>query len=302
MKEKEFINIIKSTINSGFIGDDCAYLQDLGIVVTQDNLVEDIHFKTDFTTPYKLGWKAAAVNISDICASGAEPKYLTLALSLPPNISSDFIEEFYKGVKDISQDVQVVGGDITGSEKIFISVTAIGNCKGRKISSRSNATVGQKIIVSGKHGSSGAGLRLLMNGQKQPQKFIDAHILPEPQREFSKRISENINENYAMMDTSDGLMDALSQISASSNVNMYIDFEKIPFDNDLKSFKNYEDLIFFGGEDYQLIATVPDEIAQNFTVIGEVRKGSGVTIKIRDEEKHFLPKDVEQKLFNHFKN
>lgn len=96
MKEKELINIIKSTLNSSFIGDDCAYLKDLGIVITQDSLVEDIHFKTDYTTPFKLGWKAAAVNISDICASGAEPKYLTIALSLPKEISCGLSRNFIK--------------------------------------------------------------------------------------------------------------------------------------------------------------------------------------------------------------
>ena len=71
MKEKEFIEIIKTTLNSDYIGDDCAYLKDLGIVVTQDSLVQDVHFKTDFATPYQLGYKSAMVNISDICASGA---------------------------------------------------------------------------------------------------------------------------------------------------------------------------------------------------------------------------------------
>ncbi|MBS5861124.1 thiamine-phosphate kinase [bacterium] len=302
MKEKELINIIKSTLNSSFIGDDCAYLKDLGIVITQDSLVEDIHFKTDYTTPFKLGWKAAAVNISDICASGAAPKYLTIALSLPKEISCGFAEEFYKGVKAVSKDVQVVGGDITGSDKIFISVTAIGRCGDLRISSRSNARPGQKIIVSGEHGSSGAGLRLLMNGQSKPQKFLDAHLLPVPQFEFSKQISENIKEDYAMMDTSDGLMDALSQVAGASNVNLFIDFDKIPFDKDLKMFKDYRDLIFFGGEDYQLIAAVPPEIAKNFTIIGEVRHGFGVTVKFKNEEKLFTQEEVEEKLFNHFKN
>ena len=98
MKEKEFINIIKNTLNSNYIGDDCAYLADLGIVITQDSLVEDVHFSLNFTTPYKLGWKSAMVNISDVCASGAEPKYLTVALSLPKNISADFVRllHFYE--------------------------------------------------------------------------------------------------------------------------------------------------------------------------------------------------------------
>lgn len=139
MNEKELIKIIKSTLNSKYIGDDCAYLEDLGIVITQDSLVEDVHFKMDFITPYQLGYKSVMVNISDVCASGAKPKYLTISLSLPNFVDENFVKEFYEGAKNASDNVQIVGGDITGSDKIYISVTAIGSTRGRKISSRKNA-------------------------------------------------------------------------------------------------------------------------------------------------------------------
>ena len=99
MNEKELIKIIKSTLNSAYIGDDCAYLKDLGIVVSQDSLVEDVHFKRDLITPYQLGYKSIMVNISDICASGAEPLYLTVSLSLPEDVDESFVAEFYKGAK-----------------------------------------------------------------------------------------------------------------------------------------------------------------------------------------------------------
>lgn len=300
MKEKEFINIIKTTLNSDYIGDDCAYLKDLKIVVTQDNLVEDVHFKLDFTTPYKLGFKSAMVNISDVCASGAEPKYITAALSLPERVDADFIEEFYKGLKDACGTVEIIGGDITGADKIFISITAIGKSSMRRISSRSNAKAGQKIVVSGEHGASAAGLKLLMSGKKEPEKFINAHLMPKAQIEFSRKISESAVTDYAMMDTSDGLMDALFQISEASKVNLEIDFDKIPFDKDLKAFLNYKDLILFGGEDYQLVAAVSDDIAKDFTIIGEVKEGSGVTV-IEDGQKTLYAKeDVEKRLYNHF--
>ena len=99
MKEKEFISIIKNTLKSEYIGDDCAYLKDLGIVVTQDSLVEYVHFLRKKITPFQLGYKSVMVNISDIAASGAEPKYLTVSLSLPQDIDNKFIEEFYEGCK-----------------------------------------------------------------------------------------------------------------------------------------------------------------------------------------------------------
>lgn len=302
MKEKEFIGIIKSVLQSDYIGDDCAYLKDLGIVITQDNLVENVHFRTDFTTPYKLGWKSAMVNISDVCASGAEPKYLTVALSLPDEIDGDFVRDFYRGMKDACGGVEIVGGDITSADKIFISVTAVGKTSGRRISSRAGAKPGYKIIISGEHGASAAGLRLLISGKAEPEKFINAHLMPEAQIEFSRKISGMIDESYAMMDTSDGLMDALSQISGASGVNMSVDFEKIPFDKDLTVFADYKDLIFYGGEDYGLIACVPEKIAENFTIIGEVKHGTGVTIVENGTEKHYSKNDVEQKVFNHFES
>ena len=100
MNEKSLIKLIKSTLNSSeYIGDDCAYLPDLGIVITQDSLVEDVHFKTSFITPYQLGFKTVMVNISDVCASGAEPEYLTIPLSLPDYIDEKFVIPLYETEK-----------------------------------------------------------------------------------------------------------------------------------------------------------------------------------------------------------
>ena len=302
MKEKEFITIIKNTLNSPYIGDDCAYLKDLGIVVTQDSLVEDIHFSTKFISAFDLGFKAVMVNVSDVAASGAEPKYLTVSLSLPSNVKEDFVEEFYNGCKKAcSNDVQIVGGDITGSEKIYISISAIGKTLGRNISSRKNAKIGQKVIVSGIHGSSSAGLKLLLEGNNSPEKFIKSHINPVAQVEFGKKISTTVKEPYAMMDTSDGLMDGLSTIANESGVLLDIDFDKIPYDKDIEQFENWQDLVLFGGEDYQILATVPQNFQGGFEM-GVVKEGLGVNLKLRDKITHYSKQDVEEKVFNHFKD
>ena len=299
MKEKDFINTIKSVLNSKYIGDDCAFLEDLNIVVTQDSLVEDIHFKTAYITPYQLGWKSAAVNISDICASGAEPLYLTVSLSLPQDASTEFVKEFYKGMQDAAGNAKIVGGDITGSDKIFISVTAIGSAKGRNISSRKNARIGQKIVVSGPHGSSAAGLKDLISGKREG-KFIKKHLMPEAKIEFSKKIAVTEKSAYAMMDTSDGLMDALSQIAENSKVMAEVDFTRIPYDKELEQYENYRDLIFYGGEDYELVAAVDDP--QDFTVIGEIKEGEGITIQnLNGKTVHYTKEDIEKNLYNHFK-
>lgn len=302
MKEKEFITIIKNTLNSPYIGDDCAYLKDLGIVVTQDSLVEDIHFSTKFISAFDLGFKAVMVNVSDVVASGAEPKYLTVSLSLPSNVKEDFVEEFYNGCKKAcGNDVQIVGGDITGSEKIYISICAIGKTLGRNISSRKNAKIGQKVIVSGIHGSSSAGLKLLLECKNAPEKFIKSHINPVAQVEFGKNISTTVKEPYAMMDTSDGLMDGLSTIANESGVLLDIDFDKIPYDKDIEQFENWQDLLLFGGEDYQILATVPQNFQGGFQ-IGVVKEGLGVNLKLRDKIMHYSKQDVEEKVFNHFKD
>lgn len=302
MKEKEFITIIKNTLNSPYIGDDCAYLKDLGIVVTQDSLVEDIHFSTKFISAFDLGFKAVMVNVSDVAASGAEPKYLTVSLSLPSNVKEDFVEEFYNGCKKAcGNDVQIVGGDITGSEKIYISISAIGKTLGRNISSRKNAKIAQKVIVSGIHGSSSAGLKLLLEGKNSPEKFIKSHINPVAQVEFGKNISTTVKEPYAMMDTSDGLMDGLSTIANESGVLLDIDFDKIPHEKDIEQFENWQDLVLFGGEDYQILATVPQNFQGGFE-IGVVKEGLGVNLKLRDKIMHYSKQDVEEKVFNHFKD
>lgn len=298
MIEKEFIKIIKNVLNSKYIGDDCAYLKDLGIVVTQDSLVEDVHFSTEFATAYQIGFKSVMVNISDVCASGAEPKYLTIALSLPNDIGENFVEEFYKGAKEAAGTAEIVGGDITGADKIYISVTAIGSTKERKISSRSAAKVGQKVVVAGVHGSSAAGLRMLRTGTAGTN-FIPAHLMPQAQLEFSRLVGESVKEDYAMMDTSDGLMDALSAIAESSGVMLEVDFEKIPYDFELEKFSGWEDLVLFGGEDYGLVATLPEDFGG--IVIGEVKQGSGVKVNYGSRSSFYTRDGIEKKLFKHFK-
>ncbi len=266
MKELEFIKIINNVTKSPYLGDDCAYLRDEGLVITQDNFVEDVHFKREWATPYQIGYKAAVVNISDILAAGAIPKYLTVGLSLPNDIDNEFIKEFYLGVKAGSYGAEVVGGDITGADKVFISITAIGLDKGRKISSRKNAKVGYKVITSGKYGLSTLGLNELINGGNN-QELIRAHLEPSLNVEFSKAISAQITLDYAMMDTSDGLADALYKIAEASGVKI--------------SARNVEGM--FGAEDYNLVAAVPAEFLikiSGYEIIGEVEKFDGCYLEI----------------------
>jgi len=308
MNEISLINKITDILSSKYIGDDCAYLSDLGVTVTQDSLVEDVHFRRDFITPYQLGYKSIMVNISDVASSGAEPKYVTVALSLPKDVTEEYVEEFYKGAKSACDKfgVEIVGGDITSSDKIYISVSALGDAKGRRISSRKNAKVGQKIITTSYHGSSAAGLKILLEGIKGDDVFVEAHLTPEAKVEFAKNIAQNIQEDYSMMDTSDGFMDAIFKIGQASSCTMKVDFAQIPFDKKIKVFENYQDLVLFGGEDYQIVATVPEELLpllSDYVVVGEVIPMSDSIVELIDGDKivHFVKyDDVAYKCFRHF--
>lgn len=318
MKELEFLEIIKKTLSKSLhIGDDCAYLKDIGIVVTQDSLVEDIHFSLSFTSPYLLGYKALMVNLSDVFASGASPKYVTISLSLPQKVENDFIKEFYRACDDLSKlyDFEIVGGDITGGDKIFVSVCAIGTTTGRNITSRKNAKYGDYIITTGVHGSSAAGLFILSNYSSEEisasitmSKLVKSHLQPIAQKEFSEEISTKV-ENYAMMDSSDGLVDAVFKIAQSSEVLASLDFDKIIYDKEIEKFAkeakiDYKDWVLYGGEDYQLIACISEEnlnkIKTPYTVIGKIKE---------KKENHFVEittgNNIEkiynlEKTFNHF--
>ncbi len=296
MKELDFIDIIKTQTNTNLIGDDCAYLKELGIVITQDNFVEDIHFKRNWATPYQIGYKAAAVNISDVLASGAKPAYITVGLSLPRDIDTSFIKELYRGITAGSYGAELAGGDITGGEKICISITALGNAKGRTISSRSNAQSGYAIILSGETGTSAAGLKSLITKTNNPD-LTRAHLEPVLDVEFSEGISSKIKDKYAMMDTSDGLADALFKIAEASNVTIDIDYNKIPHKNNVLN----KEEILFGAEDYRLVAAVPEVFLKNIntgTKIGVVNP-KRADIKFTAEGINYIKYD-EIKPYNHF--
>ncbi len=313
MKELNFIKTITKTLSKrDYIGDDCAYLKDFGIVVTQDSLVENVHFSMKYCNAYQLGYKSIAVNLSDIYASGAKPKYVTISLSLPSCIDDLFIENFYKACDDLSKehDFEVVGGDITGGDKIFVSVCAIGDARKGKISSRKNAKAGQKIILTGEHGASSAGLYALLNNIEGYDDFKDTHLMPRAQKDFSLFVSDNINYEYAMMDTSDGLADALFKVAEASNVSMEVDFNLIPYDAKIQEIaakckKSLEDFVLFGGEDYQILACLDEKILEKYPhpyyVIGDVvDKHSDFIVRVNNLNSRSLYINNLDKTFNHF--
>lgn len=265
MKETNFLKIIKENLSDNhYIGNDCAYLNEFGIFITQDTLVENIHFNLNTITPYQLGQKAVAVNISDLATAISTPVFISISLSLPQSISDDFVRDFYKGVESACKkyNVCVTGGDLTGSDKVVVSVTAIGRRRHSIDISRSFAQPGNFIITTGNYGTSAAGLYALQNGLKVSDEIINAHLTPEARLYEAFDAGCHIEENIAAIDTSDGLGDALYKIAQASNVKIKVNFDDIPVLPEVKQLAadnnvDLKDWVLWGGEDYELLFCVP---------------------------------------------
>lgn len=302
MKELQFLETIKSTLSdSSLIGDDTAFWE--GLALTQDTLIENIHFRLSTTTPYKLAQKSLAVNLSDLAAAGAEPKCVLISLSLPKETDSTFIKSFYEGVNDTCKEfgIKVAGGDITGADKTAITITAIG--KAQTQIRRNTAQVDDIIFVTGEHGNSRAGLEILEKKFAPVEKFLAAHKTPTPRIKEGLAIAQ-ICQAPAVMDTSDGLADALYKIATASKVSMVVDFDKVPQDSRISN----KYWVLFGGEDYELLGCArPDDfekLKQQITVfpIGKVTVHTGIPVIIKKDSKELkLDKQTFENLsFDHF--
>lgn len=313
-KEQQFLNVINSILSdNSYLGDDCAFLQELGIYVTQDSLVEGVHFLLSTTDAYNLGRKAASVNLSDLAAAGAKPLYITISLSCNDSVDEKFVEGFYKGINDVCNefDVKVAGGDLTGAESVFISICAIGKKVSKTKVSRANARNGDVVFVTGAHGDSAGGLKLLMNGDKSCEYLIKKHLAPIAQIQKSREIMQIAQQDFAMIDSSDGLGDALFKISDASGVTLDIDFESVPVSDELKAYfpDDWNSLVLWGGEDFELVGCISEQdfkkLDKNkFFKIGRVVEripDKPVILGSRDCECIIDCEVFSKKSFNHFK-
>ena len=287
-KELKFLKIISNKLSdSSYLGDDCAYLDEYKLAISSDSLIEDVHFSLQYMNSTEIAKKALLVNISDILASGAKPICATINLS--GQLDEKFIEEFYDGVNFVANEynIKIIGGDLTKSDKLAISITVFGSYNDRNVSSRKNAAVDYIVAVAGEFGSSAQGLEDLINGISDNY-FINYHKAPRLYPDVSTSAATISQQPYAMMDSSDGLIDCLTQISAKSNVRIDIEYDKIPAKT-----KN-KDFILYGGEDYSLVLCLDKEDfnkIDGLTQIGTCSVGKGVYL---DNKK------IEYKGFNHF--
>jgi thiamine-monophosphate kinase len=237
------------------IENDAAELRD-GLIVTQDALVEGVHFRLDWILWRDLGFRAAAVNLSDLAASGAEPEGLVVSVGLPSETELDAALELYAGLNE--PGVPVVGGDTTRSEQVVLSVTALG--RSERVPGRGGARPGDRLVVTGPLGVAGAAFR---EGR---------YVRPPLRLEEGRRLAAHA---HAMLDVSDGLARDAGHIAARSSCRVVIELERVP----LADGATIEDLGF--GEDFELLAAVSD--AAEFTEIGRCEEGEGVVLLHRGE-------------------
>jgi len=227
-----------------------------GLVVTQDVLVEGVHFRFDLLGWQALGARAAAVNISDLAASGADPVALLVSLGLPAETELENVLELYAGLNQ--RGVPVRGGDTTRADRVVLSVTALG--RSERVPGRAGARPGDVVVVTGPLGAAGVAFR---NGS----------LPPVPDRvEEGKRLATVAT---AMLDLSDGLARDAGHIAERSGVRLAIELERVP----LAEGAELDDTGF--GEDYELLAATPDPLG--FGVIGRVEAGEGVELTLGGE-------------------
>jgi thiamine-monophosphate kinase len=228
-----------------------------GLVVTQDALVEGVHFRLDWMPWRELGFRAAAVNLSDLAASGAEPTGLIVSLGAPARTQFEDVLEIYEGIAETG--VPVIGGDTTRADGLMLSVTAIG--RSERVPGRAGARAGNRLVVTGPLGGAGAAFR--------EQRFLRPPLRLVEGRRLARHVT-------AMLDISDGLAQDAGHIAGRSGVRCVIELERVP----LADGANLEDLGF--GEDYELLAALPQGSDADHE-IGWCEEGEGVELRLGGE-------------------
>jgi thiamine-monophosphate kinase len=253
------------------IGDDAAVFQD-GLVVTQDLLLEGVHFRLDWTSWRDLGYKSAAVNLSDLAAMGARPAGLLVSLTLPRETDLADVLDLYAGLNE--PGFPVVGGDTNAGEAISVSVTAVGYSE--RVPGRAGARPGDVLVVTGPLGGSAAGLRALERGLGGFDDLVRMHHRPPHRLDAAAELAPRA---HALIDLSDGIASDAARIAERSGCRLVIDVDALPL---VPRIEEVGDEPFWTqGEDYELLAALApsDPAADGFTVVGRCEEGEGVELR-----------------------
>ncbi|MFM1779388.1 MAG: thiamine-phosphate kinase [Actinomycetota bacterium] len=281
-------------------GDDAAVVRaDGSFVVTTDTMVENHDFKTEWSSGFDLGWKAAATNLSDVAAMGARPTALVVAVVATKTTTVAWLEDFARGLQvacdELAPGCGVVGGDLAVGEAVVIAVTAHGQLDGRNPVLRSGAREGDLLAVAGTLGRAAAGLALLSNPDADLRnvypEITEIQLRPKPPIQLG--VAAGLAGATAMLDVSDSLAKDAGRIADASEVTLAISNQKLlgyfaVLEQVAQSITargseaSEKDWVLFGGEDHSLLCTFPKdaEIPTGFKVIGEVqrRQESPVTL------------------------
>ena len=266
------------------IGDDAAVISASSnkLVATLDIAIEDVHFKSLWSSPFEIGAKLTTANLADLFSMGATPKYLLVGAAISEVNNSEVITELAQGIRSVADkfEVSVIGGDLSKSEKMSLSITALGEIARDPIT-RSGASAGDLIYLSALPGLSAAGLAILERGLDRPKYVVQAHLNPKLVAPI--KLMEVAS---AMSDISDGLVSDARNIARASKVDLNFDTNALEASPDFKDLGELAtelgvdvyDWILSGGEDHFFIATVPEKyVDKNLGIqVGKVVAGSGL--------------------------
>ena len=266
------------------IGDDAAVISASNnkLVATLDIAIENVHFKSLWSSPFEIGAKLTTANLADLFSMGATPKYLLVGAAISEINNSEVITELAQGIRSVADkfEVSVIGGDLSKSEKMSLSITALGEIARDPIT-RSGASAGDLIYLSALPGLSAAGLAILERGLDRPKYVVQAHLNPKLVAPI--KLMEVAS---AMSDISDGLVSDARNIARASKVDLNFDTNALEASPDFKDLGELAtelgvdvyNWILSGGEDHFFIATVPEKYAdKNLGIqVGKVVAGSGL--------------------------
>lgn len=271
------------------IGDDAAaYRPGAGLLqlITTDMLVENVHFLLDKTTPWQLGYKAIAVNLSDIGAMGGRPRQAVVSVGLPAHLPVEFVVDLYRGMKEICREfaVNIIGGDTVASPHgLVVNAAVTGEVAPAGLLRRSGSRPGDLVVVTGTLGDSACGLDLLRTPGWEEHEFawplVTAHLTPRPQIATGLRLAAW--GATSADDISDGLASEANELAKAGGVGIKIHADLIPLSPQLVEAaaifgRRPLDYALFGGEDFELVFTIsPEKFEQityrgGLTVVGEV--------------------------------
>lgn len=267
------------------IGDDAAVIRtnkpDEYLLVTMDTLISGQHFQTEWASALQIGIKCAECNVSDIAAMGGKPEFMFVSLALRQETCVEWVEELYRGIATVCEryGISVLGGDTTEAPVEMISITLLGKVDPNHLCLRSHARSGDLLAVTGELGASSAGLHLRKKVLPISRFLEEKHLTPHSRLEISGKIAPYVN---AMIDISDGLASEVNHICDQSKTGARIYEEKIPLHAEVidaaeKLGSNALDFALYGGEDFELLFSVPsenlvrlDEQSIQYYVVGEV--------------------------------